>query len=581
MTAERSPFDRLMEEGRAAAALGHVDAARRNFLAADGLRPKSVLPSVELLRLAEQAADPPAYRHLLGAAVARFPEAAFLVLRLGRLDLNSGDAASAARQAERAFAAAPDAAMMMHAAMLARDADGVVAGRDMLARAMQRFPGAPELRWREIDWRDPPIPPLAEISERRMIAECHPGNAEIQFLFAEQAANLGCFGDAEAALARVGDTAADAARKSMRLGNIRLQQWRLTEAACHFTAARGFPAFDVDALENLIRLHIMTGAAGEASRLLHELFRKTRLRRAQQGLTQRPMHSFLGSILREFQLRATDVEGLLNARHESLPAALTILRQSLSGRPISTPAALMAAVMLRQAGLFAEGRATSGPLRFPRRIMQFWHSEAPPGDIAARMAGWRELNPGWDYVRFDTASALQFLSERFPPEVALAFRLARHAARRADLFRFAYLLSEGGCYVDADSLAQAPLDGYLPGGCDVFIYQEPMGSLANDFLCAAPGHPMVRACVTELVAAINAPGWENTWNATGPGLFTRVAVTHWLQDSGIEDLGRSTVASRHRMRRFMSPNLPAAYKSTAGHWLRTDFGGKGAIVSRS
>src|SRR5204863_3249830 len=53
----------------------------------------------------------------------------------------------------------------------------------------------------------------------------------------------------------------------------------------------------------------------------------------------------------------------------------------------------------------------------PRRIAQFWDSEAVPADVSVLMASWRAQHPEWEYELFDNAAARRFLRTHFSPAV--------------------------------------------------------------------------------------------------------------------------------------------------------------------
>lgn len=86
-------------------------------------------------------------------------------------------------------------------------------------------------------------------------------------------------------------------------------------------------------------------------------------------------------------------------------------------------------------------------------ILQFWDQPQPPPDVLDCMDSWRAAGP--PLVRFDDAAARDWLQARFGAELVAAYRHCHHPAMRCDLFRLAWLLREGGLYVDADD-ALAP-----------------------------------------------------------------------------------------------------------------------------
>ena len=81
-------------------------------------------------------------------------------------------------------------------------------------------------------------------------------------------------------------------------------------------------------------------------------------------------------------------------------------------------------------------------LHIPRRIMQTGKdcTDAP-------VAGWRALNPGWDYSFFDDDTARGFLGSR-RPEALDAFDRIIPGAFKADVLRLAWLAEVGGVFVD-------------------------------------------------------------------------------------------------------------------------------------
>jgi mannosyltransferase OCH1-like enzyme len=138
----------------------------------------------------------------------------------------------------------------------------------------------------------------------------------------------------------------------------------------------------------------------------------------------------------------------------------------------------------------------------PRRIVQFWDSGELPSDIERLARSWREQNPDMDYVRFSEPLARDYL-RRVNPEALQAFDRARQPAMKADLFRLAYLHHDGGFYVDADDRCVAPLSMIDWRKFSLVLYQEDLGSLGNNFIAAAPGHPAIADALGQAVKAVN------------------------------------------------------------------------------
>jgi hypothetical protein len=272
---------------------------------------------------------------------------------------------------------------------------------------------------------------------------------------------------------------------------------------------------------------------------------------------------------------------------EAMPAAAGLLRlrsprertrrlRALARRhPDSTAVAVSLLVALRQAGILARRAPGPSPSPIPRVIAQFWDTGDPPPDVARLMRTWPDHNPDHRIVRFDNDSARAFLAERLPPEVLQAYAQVREPAQQADIFRLAWLATEGGVYADADDRCLAPLGTIVPAGTDRELFQEELGTLANDFIAVRPGHPVLLAALDLAVAAINRGDSDIVWLSTGPGLLTR-AFAQWLPDWDGTDPAMpdgTIVLDRHELFQAVAPGCMTGYKTTRRHWSNSSFAG--------
>jgi SAM-dependent methyltransferase len=98
-----------------------------------------------------------------------------------------------------------------------------------------------------------------------------------------------------------------------------------------------------------------------------------------------------------------------------------------------------------------------------------------------------------------------------------------YVAHRADFVR-AYLLRHyGGIWVDADCIAQCPLDELEPmlGRYELVAYREPAGGITNNFLYGRAGSDAVRAFYDAVLARLRAGG-PLQWLELGGLPLTRV-----------------------------------------------------------
>jgi tetratricopeptide (TPR) repeat protein len=280
----------------------------------------------------------------------------------------------------------------------------------------------------------------------------------------------------------------------------------------------------------------------------------------------------LGQIIDEFKLDRGVAQALREANALPTPQKLERLCGLVRQNPGHTAPAMLLAIALRQGGLFGpsnrDGAAPGGAI--PRRIVQFWDSGEPPADVRKLMQSWRERHPDFEYRLFDDESARSFVMRRLPIDVVRAFSRARHPAQRADIFRLAYLSAEGGFYVDADDRCLGSIETLSPPGTALMLYQENYGSIANDLMGAAPGHPVIARALAMVSQAMNRGDSDTLWLSTGPGLMTRAfahcvaglvpEIADWRPGTLVHEFGD--------LQRHVGLHCPARYKATDRHWSR-------------
>lgn len=197
----------------------------------------------------------------------------------------------------------------------------------------------------------------------------------------------------------------------------------------------------------------------------------------------------------------------------------------------------------------------------PRTIFQYWDRHPLPAALGKLTETWASV-PGFSHVLFDHADALRFLQQHLGASWVRAFHMANHPAEESDLIRLCWLLVKGGVYADTDDRRLAPLDPLLLPTRRLLLVREPMGSLANNFIAAAPGHPAIgRAALMARDALLRREN-DNTWSKTGPGLLTRAVAQH-LTTAPNADLA---ILTQHAIAPFVQFHVPQAYKQTSAYW---------------
>ncbi len=167
----------------------------------------------------------------------------------------------------------------------------------------------------------------------------------------------------------------------------------------------------------------------------------------------------------------------------------------------------------------------------PQRIIQYWHAEPVPLDVAELMSSWAAVNPNFEHVLVTKARARAVIDQLPYEGVGEALEKCWHPAMEADLVRLIYLHEWGGLYVDADHEAIAPVGEILSDHIELLLAQRPNGVYVNNFIGARLMHPLIRRTLETVIANIRkCSGDENLWLISGPGALTPVAREYSLAE---------------------------------------------------
>lgn len=162
-------------------------------------------------------------------------------------------------------------------------------------------------------------------------------------------------------------------------------------------------------------------------------------------------------------------------------------------------------------------------------IVQYWHSEDVPAEVATLTASFRDLNPDLQHLVFDEAAAEEFIAERFTAREIAAFRACAVPAMQADYFRYCAIHTLGGVYSDVGFRCLRPLRTLIDtidGGL-LFSKPQPHRVVYNGlFAFTEPGHPLLRLALDVATANIERRMAETVNLTTGPWIFTCLAEVH-------------------------------------------------------
>lgn len=220
---------------------------------------------------------------------------------------------------------------------------------------------------------------------------------------------------------------------------------------------------------------------------------------------------------------------LMLGRHQELRS---YCREWLAVSPYSVPPAGFVTAAHFTSGLGAAENKPAPAAAAPFRIVQFWDADDVPADVSETMQSWTRHHPECEHIRFNEAEARGFLDAQYGSGAIELFDLCHHVAMKADYFRIAYLLQEGGIWVDADEVCLRAMPSLLHDAASSELTAplsgDTPGYLHNFFLGARADSPIMRFAMVDAEQAIRRDIGEgrrpDIWQVTGPGLITRAAA---------------------------------------------------------
>jgi tetratricopeptide (TPR) repeat protein len=364
------------------------------------------------------------------------------------------------------------------------------------------------------------------------------------------------------------------------------QQWRVRDSIALFERALKINRHDADAHHNLARLYLLRADVDHVSLHLRAMIEKSESKRSLRGQSKNTSQNMIGQLLNELRLDIPLSTRLARILDGEPLNQVDSLRSIVEGQPGLTPPAMYLMLALRQSGVFDKPPAGTprGPSGdpIPRKIMQYWDQTALPDGVAALFRTWIQRHPDFEHRRFDHSTARAYLSSHYPDEVLNAYRRARHPAQASDLFRLAYLLREGGFYVDADDRCVGHLSSVASDGAEFIGYQEMFATLANNFLACVPGEPVIERALALAVEALNRGDNDTIWLATGPGLLTRAFAEVFARQGPAwrEWLRTRRILDRKDLVHVSWCHAILSYKNTSKSWLHSAFKARTAQRTR-
>ncbi len=456
--------------------------------------------------------------------------------------------------------------------------------RDLLDRAVGKFGARPEIRAEQIALARQ----SGDIDLRREWIEAAGDDARRCFpLWAESvrfAIDMGLNAEAEEAL-RSPPAASPQERAHARVlaGQLEEARGNYAEARAHFRKALELdPHYHFQVHVEMARTGLLSLDVPLARRHMERVIEANASTPAMgenpSSFSQSRIAAEVGQMLDELLLDETLPNRLQEIGLDPPDLQIAELEGLVVANPSHTTTAIQLLLALRRRGDLRDrvspGAGAPRFGRIPKRIAQYWDPLPPPRDVAALMRNWINLNPDWEYRLFDDVAAAEFLRAHATPDALAAYRGAIHVAQRADIFRLAYLASEGGVYADADDRCLAPVASWAPPEASFVGYLELCGAVANNCLAAAPGHPVIMRALAGAIEAIERGENDRIWQSTGPGLLTRAFALAVAadKDRGAALLEESVILDLGALQRSVAIHCHLAYKKSGRHWARAELG---------
>ena len=164
----------------------------------------------------------------------------------------------------------------------------------------------------------------------------------------------------------------------------------------------------------------------------------------------------------------------------------------------------------------------------PLIVYLTWNSRSVPAAMKQSIENSMANNPDCDFYIFSDEDCRKFLEENYDAAIVKAFDCLKPGAYKSDLWRYCILYKLGGIYIDIKMRALMPFRDLINElGAPLYVkdrdvYGKTYG-IWNGFLASAPGNPIFKQCIDEVVNHVNTKFYgENNLEVSGPHLLGRL-----------------------------------------------------------
>jgi mannosyltransferase OCH1-like enzyme len=208
--------------------------------------------------------------------------------------------------------------------------------------------------------------------------------------------------------------------------------------------------------------------------------------------------------------------------------------------------------VLLQKHQYVKNNNAKKKLKIPRKIWQTHKRNDIPESSYQGITKMIKLNKGYQYNFYDDKDMLNYMETNFDKNVVLAYNKIKPGAGKADIWRLAVILKEGGIYMDVDKIPHDNTKSFdeildeedeFVQGTNWHIWGTNAPS-TNATLCARPNHPVIKMAFNTVIDAVNNnnpiesigkhKGWAKLENYTGtPHLWK--AISYYIGRTNMKE----------------------------------------------
>jgi inositol phosphorylceramide mannosyltransferase catalytic subunit len=169
-------------------------------------------------------------------------------------------------------------------------------------------------------------------------------------------------------------------------------------------------------------------------------------------------------------------------------------------------------------------------MAIPKVIYQTFKNSHLPFITRWHIKNFRRKNTSYEYEFYDDKRIEGFLQSAYPADVVDAYSKIQIGAAKADFFRYAVLLKQGGVYLDIDSRIVTKLDRFiLPEDVAIISHEGNPGLYVQWALIYAPNHPFLQNTMQLMLDNIAHNRYpHDVHRMTGPFIYSQaIKLSLW------------------------------------------------------